>query len=102
MHQESEEKPSKLNYIPSHEGAWTFRKWWEVSKRVSINLRFMVLTAGNIVIPIVLWDVTLYAYGITSRKTTVLNIGTLVYLAMVTSLFLLVHFNSMCNEKYVC
>ena len=62
----------------------------------------MVLTAGNTVIPIVLWEVTLYTHGITSRKTTVLNIGTLVYLAMITSLFLKVHLNSTCNEQCVC
>ena len=101
MHLESKEKPSKLDAIPSHEGARTFRKLSKVSKRVSINPRFMVLTAGNTVIPIVLWEVTLYTHGITARKTTVLNIGTLVYLALTTSLFLLVHFYSMCNEQCV-
>jgi hypothetical protein len=88
MYLESKEKPSKLDFTPSLEGARTFRKWSKVSKRVSINPRFMVRTAGNTVIPIILSEVTLYAYGKTSRKTTVLNIGTLVYLAMVTSLFL--------------
>jgi hypothetical protein len=88
MHLESKEKLSKLDFIPSQEGARKFGKWGKVSKSVRINLRFMVLTAGNTVIPIVLWEVTLYAHGITSRKTTILNIGTLVYLAMVTSLFL--------------
>jgi len=88
MHLKSEEMPSKLNSIPLLECAGTFIKWSNVSKRVSINPRLMVRTAGNTVIPIVLWEVTLYAYGITSRKNTVLNIGALVYLAMVTSLFL--------------
>ena len=102
MHLESNEKPSKLDFIPSHEGGWKFRKWSKVSKRVCINPRFMVLIAGNTIIPIVLWEVKLYAHGITSQKTMVLNIGTLVYLAMVTSIFLLVHLNSMCNEQCVC
>jgi hypothetical protein len=88
MHLKSREKPSNLDSIPSHEAAQTFRKWSKVSKRVSINPRFMVHTAGNSVIPLVLWEVTLYAHGITSRKTALLNIGTLVYLAMVISLFL--------------
>jgi len=87
MHLESEEKPSKLDFIPSHVGARTFRKWSKVSKRVSINPRFMLLTAGKTAIPIVFWEVTLHAHGIISRKTTVLNIGTFVYLAMVTSWF---------------
>jgi hypothetical protein len=78
MHLKSKEKPSKLDSIPSHEGAWTFRKWSKVSQRVSINLRFMVLTAGNTVISTVLWEVTLYANGITPWKAMVLNIRTLV------------------------
>jgi hypothetical protein len=59
MHLESKEKPSKLDFIPSHEGARKFRKWSKVSKSVSVNPRFMVLTVGNTVIPIVLWQVTL-------------------------------------------
>jgi hypothetical protein len=59
MHLESKEKPNKLDFIPSQEGARAFRKSSKVSKRVSINPRFMVLTAGNTVIPVVLWEVTL-------------------------------------------
>ena len=102
MHLKSKEKPSQHDSIPSQEGAHTFKKWSKVSRRVSINPRFMVLTAGDTVIPIVLWGITQYAYGTSSRRTTVLNTGTLVYLATVTSLFPSVHLNAACNEQCVC
>ena len=102
MHLKSRKKPSQHGSTLSQEGAHTFKKWGKVSGRVRINPRFMVLTAGDTVIPIVLWGITQYAYGITSRRTTVLNIGTLVYLATVTSLFPSVHLNAACNEQCVC
>jgi hypothetical protein len=59
MHLKSKEKPNKLDFIPSHEDAWKFKKGREVSKCVSINPRFMVLTAISTITSTVLWDVTL-------------------------------------------
>jgi hypothetical protein len=37
MHLKSEEKPSKLDFIPSHGGAQTFRKCSKVFKRYEIT-----------------------------------------------------------------
>jgi hypothetical protein len=102
MHLKSKEKASELDFIPSHGGEWKFEKWRKASKCVSINPRFVVITAVNTIMPIVLWDVTLHAHAIISQKTTVLNIDILVYLTIVASLFPLVHFNLTCHEQCVC
>jgi hypothetical protein len=67
MHLKLKENSSVLDFTPSQEGACKFRIGRK--KRVSINPGFIVLTAGKTVIPIVLWEVTLHANGITSRKT---------------------------------
>jgi hypothetical protein len=87
------ENPSVLDSIPSHEDAPKFTIWNKVFKHVSINPRFMVVTAGN----------TAIHSPLESNVIRSWSFVILIYLATVTSLFLSVHLNSTsavtCNCK---